>query len=110
MILLEGGNDILRSANLNQTKHNLFQMIQLASSQGIQVVLLGVPKKGVFLRTTDFYQQLVDEHQLVFAKDLVKDLLSDQKYKSDLIHFNQLGYQLMVQQIYQLLLDKGALE
>ncbi|WP_225879801.1 hypothetical protein [Abyssogena phaseoliformis symbiont] len=110
MILLEGGNDILRSANLNQTKHNLSQMIELANSKGVQVVLLGVPKKGVFLRTADFYQQLADEYQLVFAKDLIKDLLSDQKYKSDLIRFNQLDYELMAQKIYQLLLDKGALE
>ncbi|QKQ24142.1 hypothetical protein HUE58_03070 [Candidatus Ruthia endofausta] len=43
------------------------------------------------LRTADFYQQLTDEYQLVFAKDLIKNLLSDQKYKSDLIDFNQLG-------------------
>ncbi len=62
------------------------------------------------LRTTDFYQQLIDEYQLVFAKDLIKNLLSDQRYKSDLIHFNQLGYELMAQQIYQLFFDKGVLE
>ena len=46
----------------------------------------------------------------MFDNDLVTELLKDKKYKSDLIHFNQLGYQLMAERIYQVLLDEGVLE
>ena len=49
LILLEGGNDILRSYDLAATKQNLGAMIELAHERGIQVVLLGVPGKNLFL-------------------------------------------------------------
>ncbi len=110
LILLEGGNDILQSVDLKITKRNLSKMIQLAQAKGIKVMLLGVPKRGLFLRTAKIYQQLADEHQVIFDNDLVSELLKDKKYKSDLIHFNQLGYRLMAEQIYQRLLDEGVLE
>jgi lysophospholipase L1-like esterase len=110
LILLEGGNDILKDVDLRKTKHNLSKMIELAQAKDIQVFLIGVPKKGLFLRTVNIYQQLADEYSLLFDRDLVTDLLKKNQHKSDLIHFNQSGYRLMAEKIHQVLLDKGVVE
>ena len=62
LILLEGGNDILQNVDLKKTKQNLSKMIELAQVKNVKVLLMGVPKRGLFLRTASIYQQLADEH------------------------------------------------
>ncbi len=43
LILIHGGNDILRNIPEQQTRNNLNQMIALVKQQNIKVVMLGVP-------------------------------------------------------------------
>ena len=56
LILLEGGNDILRNLNLATAKSNISSMIILAKNQNIPVILIGVPEKRIFSNTAAFYQ------------------------------------------------------
>ncbi len=109
ILLLEGGNDILRNQNLSQTKKNLQAMIDLAQGQGVEVVLIGVPKKGLFLTVASFYEELAEENNVVFEGELIPKLLSNPSYKSDSVHFNKEGYQEMAKQIHALLVKNGAL-
>ena len=109
IILLEGGNDIIRNHNLQQTKQNLTAMIALAKEQGVQLVLIGVPKKQIFSDVAPFYKELAEEHKLVFDGELISSLLRKRSYKSDMVHFNKSGYQKMAESIHQLLLENGAL-
>lgn len=107
MILLHGGNDILRNFNRTETKQNLSSMIDLAKGKGVQVVLLGVPDFS--LNVSPIYQELADEHSLVYDGDLIRTLLLAPEYKSDPVHFNKAGYAKMAEEIHQLLIDNGAL-
>ena len=109
LILMEGGNDILRNHNLAQTKQNLAQMIEQAQQQSIEVVLVGVPSKSIFSDSASFYQELADEYQLVFIDDIIASLLKSPSLKSDSVHFNELGYQQLANQIYTTLQENGAL-
>lgn len=109
VILLEGGNDILRNMKLADTKANLSQMIEIAKARNIQLVLIGVPRKNLFSDSATFYQQLADEHALAFDGEIIAKLLRQQKYKSDPIHFNEAGYRKLAEAIHQLLKDNGAL-
>lgn len=109
MILIEGGNDILRNMDLNQTKQNLDQMIQLAKSRGIDVVLFGVPKKSLFSDSADFYQELADKHDLIFEDEVIASMLRSPELKSDSVHFNQQGYYQLAVRAHELLQDHGAL-
>lgn len=109
VILLEGGNDILRSMNLATTKQNLAWMIETAQQFGSEVVLLGVPTKSLFLDVAPLYNQLAAEYQLVYDEELVADLLRTPGYKSDAIHLNAEGYQALAKAIYALLVERGAL-
>jgi len=109
LILLEGGNDILRNQDLEITKRNLASMIELTQSRGIEVVLIGVPARNLFSNVAPIYEGLAEEYQLVFEDDLIASLLRKASHKSDAIHFNQRGYRVMAEAIHELLVENGAL-
>ena len=110
LILLEGGNDILRNQNLKETKNNLAHMIEIAQSYGIDVVLVGVPENKLFSDVAPFYEELAQEYTLVYEADVISDLLWQPKYKSDAIHFNTEGYRQLALSLHALLVKHGALE
>ncbi|ACV27797.1 arylesterase [Kangiella koreensis] len=109
VILLEGGNDILRNHNQNQTKQNLAQMIDIAKQNNVQVLLMGVPEKNLFSSVAGFYDELAEEHQVAYMRGEVSDLLKTKKYKSDQIHLNAQGYRVLAEKIAETLKDEGAL-
>ena len=109
IILIEGGNDILRSQNLSQSKQNLAQMIEVAQSHGLDVVLIGVPEKKLFSNAAPMYAELAEQYNLVFDDKLIATLIRQAQYKSDSVHFNQAGYKAMAQEIHALLEEHGAL-
>lgn len=109
LILLEGGNDILRNRDKAQLKQNLAQMIELAQQQNTDVVLIAVPEKKLFSHSAPLYQELAEEYQLIIEPEIIAELLRDSQYKSDPIHFNNQGYQQLAIRINKLLIDHNAL-
>lgn len=110
VILIEGGNDILRNRNSDLIKADLERMIRLIQQSGIPVVLLGVPEKKLFSDAAPFYRELAEQYSLVFDGELIGRLMRTPSLKSDPIHFNAAGYREMAESIYQLLRDSGAIE
>lgn len=110
LILFEGGNDILRNYDLSETKQNLDAMITMAKNQGVQVALVGVPRKQLFSRTASFYSELAQAHKLPLEDDIVASLLRKPAMKSDNVHFNESGYRALAVAIAQMLKDAGLLE
>ena len=108
LILLEGGNDILRNKPYDQIERNLDSMISEAKSRGVQVVLIGVPEKKLFSSSAPFYKRLAEKHDLVFESKLVGGLMRSPSKKSDTVHFNKAGYAHMAEAINDLLLENGA--
>jgi len=109
VILMEGGNDILRNNNLAQTKSNLAAMIQTAKDLQVQVILIGVPEKKLFSDSASLYFELAEEHNLVFDGEILGSLLRNNQYKSDPIHLNSAGYEKFAERIVELLRENGAL-
>jgi len=108
VVLLEGGNDILRNQPASVTKINLLTMVELARAQGISVVLMGVPKKSLFSDSAPLYEEIAEKYDLAFDGELLSDLLRSPKYKADPIHLNSEGYQKLAEGIYQVLKEEGA--
>lgn len=108
LILLEGGNDILRSQDLSQTKANLAAMVELAQDQDIDVVLVGVPQRSITASIAPLYGELAEDYGLVFEEDLIRNLIRNEDYKSDAVHFNAQGYRIMAEELHELLDKKGA--
>ena len=110
MILIHGGNDILRKVSRKETAKNLGQMITEARKRNISVILLGVPKPGLFfLRSADIYVSIANEYQTPVGLEVLPTVLGDNSLKSDLIHPNDDGYQLIAERIFELLQETGAI-
>lgn len=110
VILLEGGNDILRNHPAAKTKQNLAKMIEIAHQNDIQVLLVGVPQKQLFSDSAPFYSELAEQYQVPLEESLLADLLRSPKYKSDPIHLNAAGYRKLAEGLYQRLIDEGAID
>lgn len=108
LILCHGGNDILRKMDLDTMAANVRNMIDLADSRGIPVILLGVPEPGLFLSAAEVYDELAKQTGVLYIRDLVPDILGDKSLKSDQIHPNSDGYRAMAESIYAVLEDAGA--
>ncbi|WP_332460557.1 arylesterase [Thiocapsa bogorovii] len=109
VILGHGGNDMLRRRDLEQTKSNLRQMVMLARDRGASVVLLGIPKPGLFLGTHPLYRELADELEIPLEDTVLADVLADRDLKADQIHPNAAGYRQVAESVHRLLIDAGAL-
>lgn len=109
VILCHGGNDMLRQRGEEQARDNLRAMALMARESGADVILIGVPRAGVFLSSAPFYGELAEELDLPLENDILGEILSDRSLKSDRIHPNAEGYRLLAGAIEKLLADNGAL-
>jgi len=96
VILCHGANDILRKLPLDATKNNLLKMIELIRGSGAKVLLVGVPSFSIFgINTHPLYRDVTDESGVVYEAEIVAFVESDSSLKSDRIHPNALGYEMM---------------
>lgn len=110
LILCLGGNDMLRQRGVQEIEQNLEKMVQLSRAQGVQVLLLGVPRPAIFgLESAKLYYTLAERLQLPLEGEIIPEVLSDSGLKSDQIHPNSEGYRLMAEAIYAKLKASGAL-
>lgn len=109
IILMEGGNDILRGMSLEQCKENLASMIQIAQMKKIPVLLIGIPEKKLFSNSAPLYQELADQFDLLFMDSIIGDLQRQPSLKSDYVHFNEEGYKKLAEEIFLELQNNGGL-
>lgn len=110
VILCHGGNDILRRKSMHRLQENLRQMILLSQNSGAEVLLVAVPNLGLLgFSALSQYEVLADEYKLMFAEDVLSDVLGKNQFKSDRIHPNDQGYKVMAERFYEILSDEGLL-
>jgi lysophospholipase L1-like esterase len=109
VILCHGGNDILRKGPLDGAADNLRQMVRLARAAGAQVVLLGVPRFGLFLEAADFYAEVAAAEGVPLEEDALPEILADNGLKADPVHPNAAGYARLARAVDAFLRDQGAL-
>jgi len=92
VILCHGGNDLLQRRSQAILKQNLLAMVQLCHDSGAQVVLVGVPNPGLFLRSAEVYDEVAAEMEVPYLDDILPEILKDRALKSDAVHPNGNGY------------------
>jgi len=92
VILCEGGNDFLRRQDGATTKANLGEMVRTILASGADLILIGVPRPGLFLKADPVYAELAGEYKVIVMEDALPDILAERSLKSDLIHPNAAGY------------------
>lgn len=109
VILLEGGNDMLRGSGEGALRANLAAMIEAAQGSGAQVLLVAVPRKSLFADGAPLYGELAEQYGLVLDNDSLGELLRTPGLKSDAVHLNAQGYGALAERLHRLLQARGAL-
>ncbi|MGR8921768.1 MAG: arylesterase [Gammaproteobacteria bacterium] len=109
LILCHGGNDMLRKRDLGQARANIEAMIAMARERGVAVLLLGVPRPGLWLGTAEFYDEIAQATATPLERDAITDILGDAGLKSDPIHPNAAGYRRLAEAVAARLEELGAL-
>ena len=109
LILCHGGNDLLRNLGEQQVAANIRAMITLAKAQGVDVVLVGVPKAGLMLSSAEFYKNIAQEFAIPYEAVTLSDILASRTLKSDTVHPNAQGYRKLAEALASLLKESGAI-
>jgi lysophospholipase L1-like esterase len=109
LILCHGGNDMLRKRPFDALKRNLSDMVRLAQSRDVAVVLIGVPRPAIFgLSSADIYAEVANEFGVPLLDEALPEILSENALKSDAIHPNGAGYAELADALAELLRETGA--
>lgn len=108
VIICHGGNDFLHRFAMAETEANLREMISHAQSLGVEILLIGVPKPGIWGRAPDLYKRLAREFKVPLDDHTLGELESDPAMKSDPVHLNKHGYGKLAEALVALLVETGA--
>jgi len=106
LVLCHGANDILRKKDVANIKANITQMVKLAQSKGVYVLLVGVPMYDILnFNVPDFYYDVAKENDILIEDESLKTIMQSDNLRSDQVHPNEAGYALMARKIAQILSD-----
>ena len=94
-----GGNDFLRRMPVAETEANLRKIVRKIQAQGAMVVLLGFEFPSLGPSYADMYERVADDEKFLLIPNLMEGILNNQSMKSDEIHPNARGYDLMAERV-----------
>ncbi len=109
VIIAHGGNDMIRKLDRAKLDQNIRNMIHHVRQRGVSVILIGVPRPGLFLSSDGFYKTIAEDYNIPIEDQILADVLSEPSLKSDPIHPNSRGYGLIAESIYELMRKTGAI-
>ena len=109
LILCIGGNDFLRRLGHQQAERNVREMVKLARSRGVGVLLIGTPEPGFTVSPPAFYAGIAKEFRVPYEPSIIGEVLKDRALKADPIHPNARGYRLIAERLAEQLKQSGAI-
>lgn len=94
-----GGNDYLRSIPLSTTEANLRTIINRIQNRGAMVVLLGFRFPSLNANYGAMYERVAEEEGALFIPDILDGIMGDASLKSDSIHPNARGYEIVAERV-----------
>ena len=109
LLLCIGGNDFLRRLGNPQAERNVREMVQLAKSRGVAVLLIGTPEPGFSVSPPAFYAAIAKEFRVPYEEGVIGEVLMDRALKADPIHPNARGYRVIAERLADRLKQSGAI-
>ena len=109
LLLCIGGNDFLRRLGNSQAEANVREMVRLARSRGVEVLLIGTPEPGISVTPPAFYAGIAKQFTLPYEESVVGEVLRDPGLKTDPIHPNAQGYGVIAGRVAERLRKSGAI-
>jgi lysophospholipase L1-like esterase len=105
LVIIEfSGNDFLRKIPKEVTLNNIRAMIEQVQEKGVMVAIVDI-SAGMFLAEYHkaFYS-LAREKDAIFIPHILSGIITNPRMKSDFLHPNAQGYQMIAQRIYRTIL------
>jgi len=109
LLLCIGGNDFLRRLGNPQAERNVREMVKLARSRGVGVLLIGTPEPGFTVSPPAFYAGIAKEFRVPYEPSIIGEVLKDRALKADPIHPNARGYRVIAERLAERLKQSGAI-
>lgn len=104
LVLCHGANDILRRQDLQKMQENLSKMVSMAKEKGVYVLLVGVPTYGILsFNVPSLYYDVAKMHGIEIEDTSLPTIMETNDLKSDQVHPNAQGYNMMALRIAKLL-------
>ena len=102
LVIVEfGGNDFLEKVPLDVTVKNIKEMADRIHATGSMVALVD-PSAGMILSGYWWeFSKIAKEKELIFIPGVLNGIITNPELKSDFLHPNGKGYDLMSQRIYR---------
>ena len=94
-----GGNDFLRGDTLASTEANLRTIVRKIQAGGAMVVLLGFQFPSLGADYGSMYERVADDEKCLLVEGVLSGILTDPALRSDQIHPNARGYELMAERM-----------
>ena len=94
-----GGNDFLQSVPIATTEADLRAIVQKIEGAGAMVILLGFRFPSLTADYEAMYERVARDERCLLVPRITRNILNDQTLKSDAIHPNARGYQLMAERV-----------
>ena len=94
-----GGNDYLQSIPIATTETNLRSIIDKIEAAGAAVILLGFRLPSLNADYEAMYERVAKDERCLFVSNVLRGILTSPELKSDEVHPNARGYQLMADRI-----------
>lgn len=108
VILCHGGNDFLHREGDAAVAANLQRMVDTVRESGADVVLVGVPKPGLFLKSATLYRHVAQRSRVPCEEKALPSILGSAGLKSDPLHPNADGYRLLAERVAALIRKSGG--
>lgn len=104
VVICHGGNDILRKKDMIELQNNLTSMVKMAKERGVYVLLVGVPTFDILnFNVLPLYYDVAKENGVEIEDESLKKIMESEGLKSDQVHPNAQGYELMAKRIARML-------
>jgi lysophospholipase L1-like esterase len=94
-----GGNDFLRSVPVTSTEANLRTIVRKSQAAGAMVVLLGFEFPSITTSYAKMYERVASEEGCLLVPDMLDGIIGNPALKSDEIHPNAQGYEMMAERV-----------
>jgi acyl-CoA thioesterase I len=94
-----GGNDFLRGVLISATEANLRTIIRKIHDAGAMVVLLAFQFPSLSANYEKMYERVGSDEKCLLISGVLRGILTDPSLKSDEIHPNARGYQLIAERV-----------
>ncbi len=102
LVIIEfGGNDFLRKITKEETVNNIKEIIERIQAKGAMVAIADI-SAGMFLREYRLaLSNLAREKRAIFIPAIFEGIITNPRMKSDFLHPNAGGYQIIAQRVYR---------